>query len=170
MSLSWRVHNIVVIGRIYLKLERSEFSSNFEFDRNMLSGTGAWPGFSELTGGMGSCSAGFSKNMVQIATRGNNWRWDIFDVNYVAVQIIGAVIMAHSWHCKLYRLGHEVIWSQFLGLTIYVLKYFEENFNVCPAMCVKVYVIFLQTEMAKVLEIFLIYMIYIDIYIYIYII
>ena len=41
MSLSWRVQNIVVIGRIYLKLERSEFSSNFEFDRNMLSGTGA---------------------------------------------------------------------------------------------------------------------------------
>ena len=33
--------NIVVIGRIYLKLERSEFSSNFEFDRNMLCGTGA---------------------------------------------------------------------------------------------------------------------------------
>ena len=25
-----------------MKLERSEFSSNFEFDRNMLSGTGAW--------------------------------------------------------------------------------------------------------------------------------
>ena len=42
VSLSWRVQNIVVIGRIYLKLERSEFSSNFEFDRNMLSGTGAW--------------------------------------------------------------------------------------------------------------------------------
>ena len=41
VSLSWRVQNIVVIGWIYLKLERSEFSSNFEFDRNMLSGTGA---------------------------------------------------------------------------------------------------------------------------------
>ena len=41
MSLLWRVQNIVVIGRIDLKLERSEFSSNFEFDRNMLSGTGA---------------------------------------------------------------------------------------------------------------------------------
>ena len=41
MSLSWRVQNIVVIGRVYSKLERSEFSSNFEFDRNMLSGTGA---------------------------------------------------------------------------------------------------------------------------------
>ena len=35
------MQNIVVIGRIDLKLERSEFSSNFEFDRNMLSGTGA---------------------------------------------------------------------------------------------------------------------------------
>ena len=41
VSLSWRVQNIVVISRVYLKLERSEFSSNFEFDRNMLSGTGA---------------------------------------------------------------------------------------------------------------------------------
>ena len=41
MSLSWRVQNIVVMGRVYSKLERSEFSSNFEFDRNMLSGMGA---------------------------------------------------------------------------------------------------------------------------------
>ena len=41
-SLSWRVQNIVVIGRVHSKLEHSEFSSNFEFDRNMLSGTGAW--------------------------------------------------------------------------------------------------------------------------------
>ena len=44
VSLSWRVQNIVVIGRVYSKLERSEFSSNFEIDRNMLSGTGAWCG------------------------------------------------------------------------------------------------------------------------------
>ena len=44
MSLSWRVQNIVVIGRVYSKLERSEFSSNFEFDRNMLSGMGAMTG------------------------------------------------------------------------------------------------------------------------------
>ena len=36
------MQNIVVIGRVYSKLEHSEFSSNFEFDRNMLSGTGAW--------------------------------------------------------------------------------------------------------------------------------
>ena len=42
VTLSWRVHNIVVIGRVYLTLECFEFSSNFEFDRNMLSGTGAW--------------------------------------------------------------------------------------------------------------------------------
>ena len=40
VSLSWRVQNIVVIGLMDLKLERSEFSSNFEFDRNMLSGSG----------------------------------------------------------------------------------------------------------------------------------
>ena len=41
LEKTWRVQNIVVISRVYLKLERSEFSSNFEFDRNMLSGTGA---------------------------------------------------------------------------------------------------------------------------------
>ena len=35
------VQHIVVIGWVYSKLERSEFSSNFEFDRDMLSGTGA---------------------------------------------------------------------------------------------------------------------------------
>ena len=41
VTLSWRVQNIVVIGRVYFPLECFEFSSNFEFDRNMLSGTGA---------------------------------------------------------------------------------------------------------------------------------
>ena len=35
------MQNIVVIGRVYFTLECFEFSSNFEFDRNMLSGTGA---------------------------------------------------------------------------------------------------------------------------------
>ena len=41
VTLSWRVQNIVVIGRVYFTLECFEFSSNFEFDRNMFSGTGA---------------------------------------------------------------------------------------------------------------------------------
>ena len=41
VTLSWRVQNIVVIGRVYFTLECFEFSSNFEFDRYMLSGTGA---------------------------------------------------------------------------------------------------------------------------------
>ena len=43
VTLSWRVQNIVVIGRLYFTLDCFEFSSNFEFDRNMLSGTGARP-------------------------------------------------------------------------------------------------------------------------------
>ena len=43
VTLSWRVQNIVVIGCVYFALECFEFSSNFEFDRNMLSGTGARP-------------------------------------------------------------------------------------------------------------------------------
>ena len=42
VTLSWRVQNIVVIGVVYFTPEWFEFSSNFEFDRNMLSGTGAW--------------------------------------------------------------------------------------------------------------------------------
>ena len=41
VTLLWRVQNIVVIGRVYFTLECFEFSSNFEFDRNMLSRTGA---------------------------------------------------------------------------------------------------------------------------------
>ena len=39
--LSWRVQNFVVIDWAYFKLERSQFWSNFEFDRNSVSGTGA---------------------------------------------------------------------------------------------------------------------------------
>ena len=45
VTLSWRVQNIVVIGRVCFTLECFEFSSNFEFDRNMLSGTGAYWSF-----------------------------------------------------------------------------------------------------------------------------
>ena len=41
VTLLWRVQNIVVIDRAYFTLECFEFSSNFVFDRNMLSGTGA---------------------------------------------------------------------------------------------------------------------------------
>ena len=37
VTLSWRVQNIVVIGHVYFTLECFEFSSNFEFNRNMLS-------------------------------------------------------------------------------------------------------------------------------------
>ena len=46
VTLSWPVQNIVVIGHIHFTLECFEFSSNFEFDRNMLSGTGARWGMS----------------------------------------------------------------------------------------------------------------------------
>ena len=41
VTLSWRVQNIVVIDRVCFTLECFEVWSNFEFDRNMLSGTGA---------------------------------------------------------------------------------------------------------------------------------
>ena len=48
VTLSWRVQNIVAIGRVYFTLECFEFSLNFEFDRNMLSGTGAWSPFTNM--------------------------------------------------------------------------------------------------------------------------
>ena len=40
--LSWRVQTFLVIGWDYSKLQYSKFWSNFEFDRNTVSGTGAW--------------------------------------------------------------------------------------------------------------------------------
>ena len=42
MLLSWRVQNLAVIGLAYFDLIHCEFFSNFEFDRNTVSGTGAW--------------------------------------------------------------------------------------------------------------------------------
>ena len=36
------VPNFVVIGKAYFKLECYQFWSNFEFDRNIVNGTGAW--------------------------------------------------------------------------------------------------------------------------------
>ena len=41
MLLSWRVHNFVVIGWICYEQEHFKISLNFEFDRNIVSGTGA---------------------------------------------------------------------------------------------------------------------------------
>ena len=41
VELSWRVQNFVVVGRVYFELEPCKFWSNFEFDRNIVSGTGA---------------------------------------------------------------------------------------------------------------------------------
>ena len=80
VTLSWRVQNIVVIGRVYFTLECFELLSNFEFDRNMLSGTGAWSGLGHydkastathstdhrlLTGGC-HCSCGGSVSVTHV--------------------------------------------------------------------------------------------------------
>ena len=42
VTLSRRVQNFVVIGWGHFKPEHCKFWSNFEFDRNIVSGTGAW--------------------------------------------------------------------------------------------------------------------------------
>ena len=42
MQLSWCVQNFVVIGTVYFKPEHGKFWANFEFDRNAVSGTGAY--------------------------------------------------------------------------------------------------------------------------------
>ena len=44
VTVSWRVQNFVVIGRGQFKPEHFIFWYNFEFDRNAVSGTGAWSG------------------------------------------------------------------------------------------------------------------------------
>ena len=41
VTLSWRVQTFVVIGRVHFKTEHCKFWSNFEFDRNIVSGAGA---------------------------------------------------------------------------------------------------------------------------------
>ena len=40
VTLSWRVQNFVVIGRIHFKPEHCKFWLNFECNRNIISGTG----------------------------------------------------------------------------------------------------------------------------------
>ena len=42
VTLSWRGHNFFVVGRVHFKPEHGKFWSNFEFDRNIVGGTGAW--------------------------------------------------------------------------------------------------------------------------------
>ena len=42
-TLSWRVQNFVLIGGVHFKPEHCKLWSNFEFDRNIVSGTGTRP-------------------------------------------------------------------------------------------------------------------------------
>ena len=42
VTLSWRVQNYVAIGGANFKPEHFKFWCHFEFDRNIVSGTGAW--------------------------------------------------------------------------------------------------------------------------------
>ena len=42
LTLSWRVQNFVVIGRVHCKPGHFKFWCNFEFDRDIVSETGAW--------------------------------------------------------------------------------------------------------------------------------
>ena len=44
VTLPWHVHNFISIGREHSKLGHLKFWSNFEFDRNIVSGTGACNG------------------------------------------------------------------------------------------------------------------------------
>ena len=43
------MQNFIVIGWAYFKLEQSKFLSNFEFDQNNVSGTGARSQMEKLT-------------------------------------------------------------------------------------------------------------------------
>ena len=92
VTLSWRVQNIVVTGRVYFTLECFEFSSNFEFDRNRLSGTGAWcqaPGYLH-----------------------------VFHHNYPHLHITGSNLVPPSLHlCYLYTKGFHTVCMCFVSMT-----------------------------------------------------
>ena len=45
VTLPWHVQNFIVIGRERSKLEHFKFWVNFEFDRNIVCGMGAWASF-----------------------------------------------------------------------------------------------------------------------------
>ena len=104
VSLSWRVQNIVVIGRVYFTLECFEFSSNFEFDRNMLSGTGA----------MSDCRKEFARTEIIsrqwgrdkmaakfLATSSNVFSWMniyIFRLGFHWIYKFTALVHITTWH------------------------------------------------------------------------
>ena len=88
VTLSWRVKNIVVISRVYFTLECFEFSSNFEFDRNMLSGTGAI---------YSTCSSHTQTTYLLYLL----YTW--FVLLLFALQCLTDVLFI-SWHFKLYLL------------------------------------------------------------------
>ena len=111
MSLSWRVQNIVVISRTYLKLERSEFSSNFEFDRNMLSGSGACPRIYRLS---------FLHFLIPVGDTGTISAKNIEIEKYQRFQY-GSLVMGKSFHPNFYN-----------GYNYFSMLAFKSNHGVCP--------------------------------------
>ena len=84
VTLSWRVQNIVVIGRVYFTLECFEFSSNFELDRNMLSGTGAMTNVPAKEPIMGQCSGSMWLDLpVRTPVRARYEVWSLALQNYI---------------------------------------------------------------------------------------
>ena len=67
---SVRVQNFFVIGRVHFKPEHCKFWSNFEFDRNIVSGTGAWA----HKGFMSSLSKSCDKNCCWYLTKDDQIR------------------------------------------------------------------------------------------------
>ena len=79
VTLSWRVQYIVVIGHVYFTLECFEFSSNFEFDRNMLSGTGARTSTTIVLMWAGRCMKGIPTWWFQFASQSRCPRYAVHD-------------------------------------------------------------------------------------------
>ena len=48
VTLSWLVQNFVLLRRLHFQSEHFKFWCNFEFDRNIISGTGAWGRFKKV--------------------------------------------------------------------------------------------------------------------------
>ena len=121
VTLSWRVQNILVIGRVYFTLECFEFSSNFEFDRNMLSGTGARS--------VNWVMVGLANALSPVWHQAINWTMLLYRYRYKPL----GTNLSEIW-LKIWKLCFKKNIQEWLQIWLkYMIRLFQENAfeNVC---------------------------------------
>ena len=110
VTLLWRIQNFIVIGRVHFKPQHCKVWSNFEFHRNIISGTGARSGVA-----LRSCNQVPHSDNIFISVQGG--RISVFLMGIPSITMFSiqqAYINDLVLHCSLSNVHDDVIkWKHF---------------------------------------------------------